>query len=112
MSERMQILEEVYPLILKYTGIQPWRPSLMDLLAYDRLINMHESDYNNGFESPDFIWLDTPDHIMEKIIESGTIFDMEYGWEDFDEQVRNYLIYNDLIIDPEDEEAITNKKEQ
>jgi hypothetical protein len=112
MSERMQILEEVYPLILKYTDIQPWRPSLMDLLAYDKLIGLYESDHENGSDVPDFIWMDTPDHIMEKIIESGPIFDMEYGWDDFDEQVRNYLIYNDFIIDPEDEEAITNKEEK
>jgi hypothetical protein len=49
---------------------------------------------------------------MEKILESGRIFDMEYGWDAFDEDVRLYLIENDFIIDPMDNDAVTNKEEK
>jgi hypothetical protein len=69
----------------------------MDLLTYDMLIDMHEFD-SLGDE---FTWNDTPDHIMEKIIESGPVFDMEFGLEDLNEQVRNYLITNSFITDKE-----------
>mgnify|MGYP006278929803 CR=1 FL=1 len=100
MSERMQILEDTMVELNKYTNMQPWRPSLMDLWVYDKLITMHESDYENGSSIPDFIWHKKPDEIMETIIASDKIFDMEYGWDDFDEQVRDYLIINDFIADP------------
>jgi hypothetical protein len=89
-----------------------WRPGLLDLWVYDKLIQLHESDYSNDSDIPDFIWKDTPDHIMEKILESGRIFDMEYGWDAFDEDVRLYLIENDFIIDPMDNDAVTNKEEK
>ena len=105
MSERMQILEDVMIQLNKYTTMQPWRPSLMDIWVYDRLISMHESDYDNGSTVPDYLWRKTPDEIMQIIIDSPKIFDMEYGWDSFDDDVRQYLIDNNFIVDPMDEEV-------
>lgn len=104
MSDRMQMLEDAMQLITKYTKTSNWRPGLMDLWVYDQLIGMHESDYDNGTDIPDFIWHKTPDEVMQQILIDGPIFEMQYGWDDFNEQVRNYLIYKNFIVDPMDEE--------
>lgn len=111
MSERMQILEDTMIQLNKYTAMQPWRPSLVDLWVYNSLINMHEGDYDNGTDTPDFIWKKTPDEIMQHIIDSPRIFDMEYGWDQTDEEIRDYLIQNDFIVDPLDEQVETEEKE-
>ena len=105
MSDRMQMLEDAMQLITKYTKTSNWRPGLMDLWVYDMLISMHESDYDNGSTVPDFLWRKTPDEVMEHIISSSRIFDLEYGWEALDEEIRDYLIMNDFIVDPLDEEV-------
>lgn len=99
---RMQLLEDAMASVNKYTTTDSWRPGIVDLLIYDIMINMHESDYENGSTVPDFLWRDTPDHIMQKIIDSGRIFDLEYGVENLDEEIRDYLIQNDFIVDPMD----------
>lgn len=96
----MQILEDVMIQLNKYTTMQPWRPSLMDIWVYDRLLSMHENDYDNGSSIPDYLWRKTPDEIMQHIIDSPKIFDMEYGWDSFDDDVRNYLTDNNFIVDP------------
>ena len=101
----MQILEDMLVQLNKYTTMQPWRPSLVDLWVYNILINMHESDYDNESTIPDFLWRKTPDEVMEHIISSSRIFDLEYGWEALDEEIRDYLIMNDFIVDPLDEEV-------
>lgn len=105
MSDRMQLLEDALAMVSKYTTTDQWRPGLMDLWVYDKLISMHESDYENESTVPDFIWRKTPDEIMEILITSNRIFDMEYGWEAFDEEVREWLIENEFIADPLDEEV-------
>ena len=102
---RMQLLEDALQLVTKYTTSGDWRPGLVDLWVYDKLISLHESDYENGSTVPDFLWRKTPDEIMEIIINGPRIFDMEYGWETFDEEIRDYLIQNDFIVDPMDEEV-------
>ena len=98
----MQILEDMHILLNKYTSMQPWRPSLVDLWVYNTLINMNEGDYSNESTVPDFIWKKNPDEIMQEIIDGPRIFDMEYGWDTLDEEIREYLIMNDFIVDPMD----------
>ena len=44
----------------------------------------------------------SPDEVMEHIIQEGPIFDLEYGWDAFDEEIRDYLIMNNFIDDPID----------
>ena len=102
MSKRLEILKDIMPILNKYTEMKPWRPSIVDTLVYDKLIGLHESDYNNGSNIPDFIWHKTPDDVMEHIIQEGPIFDLEYGWDSFDEEIRDYLIMNNFIDDPID----------
>mgnify|MGYP006267921767 CR=1 FL=1 len=111
MSYRMQVLEEAMLLVNKYTTLDEWRPGLVDLLVYEILMNMYESDYDNESTVPDFIWRKKPDEVMEHIIDKGRIFDLEFGIESLDEDIRNYLIMNDFIVNPEevsDEEYQTN----
>ena len=91
---RMQLLEDALQNIQAYTKhVDGWRPGLVDVAAYGALISMHENDEEDG----EYIWNDTPDHIMEAISKSGHIFDLEYGMEDLYEALRTYLTQNDFI---------------
>jgi hypothetical protein len=107
MSERMQLIEEAFATISKYTSLKPWRPGLIDVYAYDIIVGMHDSDYSD-LPNIDYIWNKTPDEVMEALIESPRIFDLEYGWEQFDEEIREYLIENNFIthVDEATEEEI------
>lgn len=96
MSDRMKLLEDAYQNIDAYTkagGSTNWRPGLIDLYVYTNLINKYESDIEDG----NWIWSKTPDEVMEEIIASARIFDLEYGWEVFDEEVRDYLIDHEYV---------------
>lgn len=100
MSERMQILEEAQTLITKYTHIKPWRPGLIDLYAYTTIINMHDNDYTD--DNVEYIWRKTPDEVMAFLVEDTKIFDLEYGWDQFDEDIREYLLENEFIVSCDD----------
>ena len=108
----MQLLEDAMQLVSKYTKTDTWRPGIVDLYVYDILMNMYESDYENGSSIPDFIWRKKPDEVMQDIIDKGRIFDLEYGWEQLDEDIREYLIQNDFIADPTDEDAVSDEEYQ
>ena len=95
MTTRMQILEDAYQNMQSYTQMQPWRPAIVDLCVYDMIIDMHALE---DIENPEYMWKDTPDHIMQNIIESEYVFEMDYGLEDLQEQINNYLIENSFII--------------
>ena len=114
--ERMQLLEDALQAIETYTLTEPWRPGLVDLVVYNLMIHMHEADYDNETGVPDYIWRDTPDHIMQYIIDNRAPFDLEYGLENLDEEIRDYLITNNFIVDPMDEsvtdEEYTNNLEK
>ena len=110
--DRMQLLEDAMQLVSKYTKTDTWRPGIVDLYVYDILMNMYESDYENGSSIPDFIWRKKPDEVMQDIIDKGRIFDLEYGWEQLDEDIREYLIQNDFIADPTDEDAVSDEEYQ
>ena len=91
---RMQLLEEAYASMHQYTThADGWRPGLVDLALYNTLISIHENDA----DGEEYKWNDTPDHIMESIMNSGRIFDLEYGMEDLYEAVREYLTTNNFI---------------
>ena len=110
-QSRMQLLEDAMLLITQYTKTDTWRPGLVDLLTYDIMVGMYESDYDNESTVPDFIWRKKPDEIMEHIItNTNYIFDLEYGLESLDEQIRDYLITNDFIADPTDEDSVSDEE--
>lgn len=114
MSQRMQLLEEALLIVGKYTKLIPgqWRPGLTDLYVYNVIVDMHQSDYENGSTVPDYIWRKTPDEVMETIVNSSRIFDLEYGWEQLSEDIRDYLITNKFIADPLDEDEVSDDEYQ
>ena len=109
---RMQILEDLQLKITEYSRIQSdeWRPGLCDLWVYDTLVSMYESDYED-VEFMSHIWRKKPDEIMQYILDSHRIFDLEYGPEQLSDELRDYMTDNDFIVhvdDVSDEEYQTN----
>ena len=113
MSDRMQLLEDAMLLVNKYTTTDNWRPGLVDLLVYDIMVGMYESDYENESTVPDYIWRKKPDEIMEYIInDTNYIFDLMYGLENLDDEIRNFLIDKKFIADPTDEDEVSDEEYQ
>jgi hypothetical protein len=105
---RMQLLEDALQNITAYTKHEDgWRPGLVDVVVYNALISMHEDDEQEGY----YKWNSTPDVIMEKIMNSGHIFDLEYGMEDLYEALRDYLTEKDFVTDVDDEEEKEEEEE-
>ena len=101
MSDRFNLLKQAYELTGKYTTFDSnWRPGIIDLYVYDILNGMYEADYY--LPDPEYLWRKTPDEIMQHIIASPRIFDFEYGWEQLEEEIRDYLTENDFIVSPDD----------
>ena len=99
--EKFEILKQAYKLTGQYTSFDSnWRPGIIDLLVYDILMGMHESDYEDS--TPMWLWRKTPDEIMEHIISKDRIFDVQYGLDNLDEEIRDYLILEEFIVDPDD----------
>lgn len=96
MTNRMKMLEDAYQQITAYTATSPYRPGLVDLILFDVLLTMHES--NDEDENPEYVWRNTPDEIMEHILDSSAQFTIEYGLEDLDEQVTQYLEDNNFVV--------------
>lgn len=112
-STRMQLLEDAFAKVTQYTGTDLWRPGLVDLFVYNALIDMYESDYSS-VEFMTYLWRKTPDEVMESIITSSHIFDLEYGWEQLDEEIRDYLLTEGFIVNVDDvsDEEYKNNLEQ
>jgi hypothetical protein len=110
MDNRMALLLDMQIILTKYTDKGGnWRPGLCDIWTYNALINMHESDDEDGFQT--YIWRNTPDEIMEYILQEGRIFDLEYGVEDLYEALREYMLDRKFIVnidEVDDEELQTN----
>lgn len=103
MATRIEILENAYALIDEYTKLGEWRAGLVDIFVYHYLIEMHQEDYYDA-DNQEWIWSDTPDHIMEKIIADGPNFDLEWGPQDLWDFLRDYLHDNNHIKHIDDEE--------
>jgi len=94
MKPRIEILEDVLQMITGYTRHEDgYRPGLVDLMVFDIMINLHIQDEENS----DYIWENTPDHLMEIFIEDTAYPTLQFGTEDLEEQVRNWLIFNKHI---------------
>jgi hypothetical protein len=101
MSDRINLLESALINVKAYTKhTDGWRPGLVDLFVYDYLMQMHEEDEENL----DIVWTDTPDHIIEAIMNSGFIFDLEFGSQDLWEALRDYLNNKGYTKSTEEEE--------
>ena len=84
--DRIKSLEDAYQSVTAYTSQNPWRPGLIDLIVFDYMISMHEMDG----ETDEYLWTETPDHVMQSVLDSNYMFTLEYGLEDLWEQVRLY----------------------
>jgi hypothetical protein len=108
MSDRIDILDSALELINQYTTAASWRPGLVDLCTYDciQTLQVQHQDDAAAAQSmgglPDYIWKKTPKEIMQIIIDTNEIFDLEQGWEYFADSIRDYLIINGFIIDTTD----------
>ena len=97
--DRIQLLEDALQSITAYTKhAEGWRPGLVDVVVYNALINMHEEDEQEDY----YTWNSTPDVVMQHIMNSGHIFDLEYGLEDLYEALREHLIEKDFVKDIDD----------
>ena len=71
---------------------------------------MYENDYDD-VEFMGYMWRKKPDEVMEHILDSRRIFDLEYGPEQLYEELRDYMNENDFIVhidDVDDEELQAN----
>ena len=99
-EQLMAILEEAYVSINRYSNVSRkltpanFRAGLMDLWVYDTLIDMCAMDGDIGSE---WTWNTTPDLVMAEIINTRKMFDLENGYTDCDEQIREYLKQNKFI---------------
>ena len=63
---------------------------------------MYENDYDD-VDYIQYIWTKSPDEVMQYIIESKDVpADLEYGWDAYDEGVREYLIKEKFVVDVDD----------
>ena len=109
---RLDILQDLQIKVTEYSRIQTdeWRPGLCDLWVYDTLISMYESDYDD-VEFMGYMWRKKPDEVMQYILDSRRIFDLEYGPEQLHEELRDYMNENNFIVhidDVDDEELQAN----
>jgi hypothetical protein len=91
-------IEQAYALITDYTN-KTGRPGIPDLMTFDILVDMHESD-----ESDPYYWTTTPDVVMQHIVDNNEQFTIDYGWEDMSDAIRDYLTDNDFVKDVDDVE--------
>ena len=101
---RMGLLKDMFQTLNKYTHQQEnWRPGLVDLAIYNELSDMHESS-TSSVEMADYIWKRDVDYIMNHILETNHFFDsaLEFGSEQLYEELNDYLVENDFIVDPMD----------
>jgi hypothetical protein len=94
---RIELIKNALEQVKQYTShADGWRPGLVDIFVYNYILDMHENDAYD-VDNVEWIWNDTPDNIMQKIIESDYVFDIEYGAEDLYETLRTYLHEKDFI---------------
>ena len=97
---RLQQLKDLHEQASLYTqsGGDHWRPAYLDLYTYTILQELYVTDLDDG----SYVWGENnPDSVMESIINSGRYFDIEYGFEDLYDSIRDYLIIEDFIDSPE-----------
>jgi len=100
---RMELLEDMDILLEKYMQTSDtWRPALVDLVAFNFINGMCQNDYDGT--DPDFLWRKSPDEIMQHILDTNHYFNsgIEFGADQLHEEIREYLINNDFIVDPSD----------
>ena len=100
-QERLDILVDINISMSSYTNAGfNYRPSIQDYVTYHCILNMYESDM--GEVDPYLLWRKKPDEIMLSIIESNKLFVIDYGWEDLDESIREYVIEEGFVVNSDE----------
>lgn len=96
---------ELNKLITKYTETYV-RPSLSDIYAFDIILNL----INEDPEISDHVMKSDIASIWTQIVQSDTVFSLEYGAEQMSEEIMEYLqetgslIFKDDLEEVEDED--------
>ena len=99
--DRLGLLVDINMSMTKYSNSKGnWRPGIHDYCTFHTLINMYESDMSD--DNLEYMWNKTPDEIMYLIIEGNDSFVIDYGWEDLDESIRDYVISKDFVVHVDD----------
>lgn len=105
MDDRTKEMLELNKLITKYTETHV-RPSLSDIYAFDIILSL----INEDPETSDHVMKSDIDSIWSQIVQSDTVFSLEYGAEQMSEEIMEYLqetgslIFKDDLEEVEDED--------
>jgi ATP-dependent protease Clp ATPase subunit len=100
-QERLDILVDINVSMSRYTNAGfNYRPSIQDYVTYHCLLNLYENDM--GDLDPQYLWRKTPDEIMLAIIESNMLFVIDYGWEDLDESIRDWVTEKGFVVNSDE----------
>ncbi len=105
MDKRTEEMLELNKLITKYTETYV-RPSLSDIYAFDIILNL----INEDPEISDHVMKSDIASIWTQIVQSDTVFSLEYGAEQMSEEIMEYLqetgslIFKDDLEEVEDED--------
>jgi orotate phosphoribosyltransferase len=104
-DKRTEEMLELNKLITKYTETYV-RPSLSDIYAFDIILNL----INEDPEISDHVMKSDIASIWTQIVQSDTVFSLEYGAEQMSEEIMEYLqetgslIFKDDLEEVEDED--------
>ena len=101
--ERMGLLVDINVSMTKYSNSNVggnWRPAIQDYCTFHTLVNMYDSDMSD--EQPEYVWKSTPDEIIYYIVENNHSFVIDFGWEDLDESVRDFVVNKEFVISADD----------
>lgn len=106
MDNRTAEMLELNKLITKYTETHV-RPSLSDMYAFDIILNL----INEDPETSDHVMKSDIDSIWTQIVQSDTVFSLEYGAEQMSEEIMEYLQETGSLIFKDDLEEIEEEDE-
>jgi hypothetical protein len=92
-------LEGAYASMTEYSRTSG-RPGLQDLITFDQLCEMYESDMSEL--EPYNVWVKTPDEIMQEILTDNQVFTIDFGWEDLWDSLRDYCTNKAFIVQSDD----------
>ena len=94
----IKLIEDAYQSITSYSSLTG-RLGLQDLIVFDSLLNLLESDMDNLDE---YLWTTTPDEVMQYIIDINRNFTIDFGWDDLIADLRFFMLARGFIVMKED----------
>lgn len=107
MDNRTAEMLELNKLITKYTETHV-RPSLSDMYAFDIILNL----INEDPETSDYVMKSDIDSIWSQIVQSDTVFSLEYGAEQMSEEIMEYLQETGSLIFKDDLEEVEEDEDE